>query len=71
MRPAPTFDLLLTLEAPPVRASWDDTPCPACGCPVDMHRHEDDTPRDCACCGCGWLIGHDGEAEVNGTEVAR
>ena len=61
MTPALGFALLLTLEAPPVRAPTDPTPCPACGCLLDAHRYEDGTPRDCACCGCGWLIEHDGE----------
>jgi len=67
---APTFELLLTLEAPPVRPVYaprhgpiDETPCPACGCPLDAHRYEDGTPRDCTCCGCGWLLTHDGAAE--------
>jgi hypothetical protein len=59
------------VESPPVRAPVDETPCPACGCPLDMHRYEDGAPRDCACCGCGWLLAHDEGVEVNGTGVAR
>jgi hypothetical protein len=59
----------VALEAPPVRAEptvrtpVDETPCPACGCPLDMHRYEDSEPRDCAGCGCWWLLAHDGDAE--------
>ncbi len=59
---APTFELLLTLEAPR-HGPVDETPCPACGCLLDAHRYEDGTPRDCTCCGCGWLLAHNGESK--------
>jgi hypothetical protein len=50
------MDAVEVQEKAKPRAPVDETPCAACECPLDAHRYEDGSPRDCSICGCTALI---------------